>query len=92
MDDEDSSLYNTINQWIVNKQLAQQKEDEVLFQFHRNDNLNYTEDVLSPEFKSYKGRVAHKKIKSAVENNVCSTALSDKTNIAGATLRDTYED
>ncbi|CAB4433142.1 unnamed protein product [Rhizophagus irregularis] len=92
MDDEDSSLYNTINQWIVNKQLAQQREDEVLFQFHSNDNLNHTEDVLPPEFKRHKGRVAYKRIKSAVENNVRSTALSDKTNIADATLRDTYED
>ncbi|PKY60870.1 hypothetical protein RhiirA4_485076 [Rhizophagus irregularis] len=89
MDDEDFSLYNTINQWIVNKLLAQQREDEVLFQFHSNDNLNYTEDVFPPEFKRHKGR---KRIKSAVENNVRSTTLSDKTNITGAILRDTYED
>ncbi|PKB95375.1 hypothetical protein RhiirA5_436842 [Rhizophagus irregularis] len=50
--------------------LAQQREDEVLFQFE----------------------LAHKRIKSAVENNVRSTALSDKTNITGAILRGTYED
>ncbi|RGB31236.1 hypothetical protein C1646_764288 [Rhizophagus diaphanus] len=57
MDYEDFSLYNTINQWIVNKQLAQQREDEGLFQFHSNDNLNHTEDILPPEFKRYKGAI-----------------------------------
>ncbi|CAB4375525.1 unnamed protein product [Rhizophagus irregularis] len=55
------------------EKLAQQSEDEILFQFRSNDNLNRTEDVLPPEFKRHKGRAAHKRIKSAIENNVRTT-------------------
>lgn len=44
-----------------------------MFQFCNNNNLNYTEDILSPEFKKHKGQVVYKRIKSAIKNNVRTT-------------------
>ena len=75
--DEDYSLYNIINQWIINKKLTQQQESKASIQLH---NINNFEDIT------------HKRIKSSIESNACNTALSDKTNIiASAPLEGTYE-
>ena len=90
IDNEDFSLYNIINQWIINKQLVQQSVNGSLIQFH-ND-LNNIEDILPPEFKKHKGQTANKRFKSSIKGNKCNTALLDKTNIMGASLQDTYED
>ncbi|CAG8671011.1 1343_t:CDS:2 [Funneliformis caledonium] len=77
IDDEDFSLYNTINQWIIDKQLSQQMNNEGLFQFHYdNDDQNSIENILPPEFKKRKGPTANKRIKSSVEGNKRKTAES----------------
>ena len=61
-------------------------------QLHNIDYLDSAEGILPPEYRRHKGRVAHKRIKSSIESNVCKTALSDKTNvIAGAPLENTYK-
>ncbi|CAB5369370.1 unnamed protein product [Rhizophagus irregularis] len=41
------------------------------------DDLDSTEDILPPEYKRYKGRVSHGRIKSSIEGNKRNTALSD---------------
>ncbi|CAB4436409.1 unnamed protein product [Rhizophagus irregularis] len=92
IDDEDFSLYNTINQWIIKKELTRQQEGETSIQLHSVNDLDSTEDILPPEYKRHKGRIAHKRIKSSIEGNKRNAALSDKTNtIAGASLENSHE-
>ena len=95
VDDEDFSLYNTINEWIIKKELTQQREDEVSIspmQLHNIDYLDSAEGILPPEYRRHKGRVAHKRIKSSIESNVRKTALSDKTNVmTGAPLENAHK-
>jgi hypothetical protein len=92
IDDEDFSLYNTINQWIIKKELTRQQEGETSIQLHSVNDLDSTEDILPPEYKRHKGRIAHKRIKSSIEGNKRNAALSDKTNtIAGAPLENSHE-
>jgi hypothetical protein len=92
VDDEDFSLYNTINQWIIKKELTRQQEGETSIQLHSVDDLDSTEDILPPEYKRHKGQVAHKRIKSSIEGKKRNTALSDKTNtIAGVPLENSHE-
>ncbi|RIA97514.1 hypothetical protein C1645_813916 [Glomus cerebriforme] len=59
-----------IRYWIIKNNLIQ---------FHNNNNdLNNIGDILPPEFKKHKGRVANKRFKSSIEDNKHNTALSDK--------------
>ncbi|CAG8724600.1 17794_t:CDS:2, partial [Rhizophagus irregularis] len=55
VEDEDFSLYNTTNQWIIKKE-----------QTRSFDDLDSTEDIPPPEYKRHKGRVG---LKSSIEGN-----------------------
>ncbi|CAB4430111.1 unnamed protein product [Rhizophagus irregularis] len=87
IDDEDFSLHQEFF-----SELTRQQEGETSIQLHSVNDLDSTEDILPPEYKRHKGRIAHKRIKSSIEGNKRNAALSDKTNtIAGASLENSHE-
>ncbi|POG61679.1 hypothetical protein GLOIN_2v1883422 [Rhizophagus irregularis DAOM 181602=DAOM 197198] len=72
VEDEDFSLYNTTNQWIIKKE-----------QTRSFDDLDSTEDIPPPEYKRHKGRVG---LKSSIEGG--NTKLSISFDIDLSTLID----